>query len=303
MRNSRAFAFLLLALAAGLSACRSTGDQAGRQSFTVRGVIRELPADGRSAVIRHEAIPGYMAAMTMPFAVRQPSELAGLAAGDEVTFRLQVNEEESWIDRVHRTGRAPAAGAAPAAVAPTNTAPPTPPRVNLVQRLAQFTFTNEFGQPLNFADYQGQALALTFFFTRCPLPEFCPRLSKNFAGATRKLQALPHAPTNWHFFSISFDPENDTPGILRGYGKSYGYDSNRWTFLTTSQPVIDAVTQGLGFNFRREGTTFDHQFMTLVLDANGHRHATWPVGGDTSDILVEEILKAAAAPPATPGPR
>lgn len=294
-------------IAAGLcllgTSCRLTPPAGGSpaDSYVVRGVIRALPPGGRTALIQHEAIPGYMAAMTMPFPVRNPGELAGLTPGDQVTFRLQVTEDESWIDRVTRTGGTSVPAVAPPA-APASTEAAVPARVNLVDRLARLAFTNEFGQPLNFADYRGQALGLTFFFTRCPLPEYCPRLSKNFASATQKLQARPDAPTNWHFFSMTFDAEHDTPGVLRGYAKTYGYDSNRWTLVTSSQPVLDAVTQGLGFNFRRQGTTFDHQFVTLVIDAAGYRHTTWPVGGDTSDILVEAIIQAAATHPDPPTP-
>jgi protein SCO1/2 len=291
-------AWILLAVGLLAASCRApdAGVPGGTRTFAVRGTVRELKPDGRTVLIRHEAIPDFMAAMTMPFEVRSPRELAGLQPGDEVTFRLHVTGDDSWIDRVTRTGHTPptATGTDPAAATPA--APPVgpAPRVNLVDRLAGFAFTNEFGRPLNFADYKGQALALTFFFTRCPIPEYCPRLSKNFEAATRKLQGLPGAPTNWHFFSITFDAENDTPGILRGYGRSYGYDSNRWTFVTSSQPVLDAVTQGLGFQFRKEGGTYDHSFITLVINAGGYRHAAWPIGGDTSDVLVSEITKAAA---------
>ncbi len=260
------------------------------QTFEVKGTIRELKPDGVTAVIQHEAISNYMTAMTMPFRARSTNDLAGLRRGDLVAFRLSVAEEESWIDRVRKTGwtnlpdtvglpeRAPAL--------PTN-------RINVVEGLAAFTFTNEFGQAVNFRQYRGQAIGLTFIFTRCPIPEYCPRLTKNFVSATRKLEALPNAPTNWHFFSISFDTEVDSPAVLRSYARAYGYDSNRWTFLTGSAESISTVARNFGFNYKREGGTFTHQFITTVLDANGAWHAAWPVGGDTSDNLVEEIVKAA----------
>lgn len=226
----------------------------------------------------------------MPFRARATNELAGLQPGDIVLFRLSVTEDESWIDRVKRVGRADEHFTSNAPMpAPTN----APPRVNIMDGLAAFAFTNEFGQAVNFGVFKGQAIGLTFIFTRCPLPDYCPRLTKNFAAAARKLQTLPDAPTNWHFFSISFNPAVDTPAVLHGYAKAYGYDSNRWSFVTSSQATIDEVARRFNFNFRKEGGTFTHHFFTLVLDANGYWHAGWPVGGDTSDNLVQEIVKAA----------
>jgi protein SCO1/2 len=258
------------------------------QTFEVKGTILELKPDGVTAVIQHEAISNYMAAMTMPFRARATNELAGLRAGDRVAFRLSVAEEASWIGQVRTTGRT----GLPSPALPPEPAPPTN-QINVVEGLSAFTFTNEFGQVVNFRQFRGQALGLTFIFTRCPLPEYCPRLTKNFVSATRKLEALENAPTNWHFFSISFDTEVDSPAVLRAYARAYGYDSNRWTFLTGSAETISTVARNFGFNYKREGGTFTHQFITTVLDANGHWHAAWPVGGDTSDNLVEEIVKAA----------
>jgi protein SCO1/2 len=269
----------------------ATAARTNAQTFDVRGTVRELKPDGLTAVIRHEAISNYMEAMTMPFRAKATNELAGLQPGDIVAFRLFVTDDESWIDRVTRTGRI-------ADQVSTNTLAPAPsvipPRINIVDGLATFAFTNEFGQPVNFGDFKGQAIGLTFFFTRCPLPEYCPRLTKNFASATRKLQALPGAPTNWHLFSVSFDTQIDSPAVLRGYAKAYGYDSNRWSFVTSSQATIDEVARRFNFNFKKEGGTFTHHFFTVVLDSNGYWHAGWPVGGDTSDNLVQEIVKAAS---------
>jgi len=87
----------------------------------------------------------------------------------------------------------------------------------------------------------------------------------------------------------------DTPGVLRAYAQGYGYNSNRWTFLTASPQTIAAVARNFGFNFKSEAGTFTHQFLTVVLDAQGYTQAGWPIGGDTSDMLVEQLIKGAAA--------
>ena len=77
-----------------------------------------------------------------------------------------------------------------------------------------YKFTNQLGQAVSLSQFDGQALAITFFFTRCPIPEFCPRLSKNFQDVSQKLATRPGGPTNWHLLSVSFDTEFDTPPVL-----------------------------------------------------------------------------------------
>lgn len=182
--------------------------------FDVTGVMREMKDDGRTVVIRHQAIPGYMGAMTMPFHVRNSNEVAGVRLGDEVSFRLHVTDETSWIENVRRTGQATGRHIPfPAVPASTN-------RLEAfgLMSIPEFALTNEFGERVRLRDFKGSAVAMTFFFTRCPLPEYCPRLSKNFRGAIEKLKAMPGGPTNFHFLSVSFDPM-DVPGVLRAYAR------------------------------------------------------------------------------------
>src|SRR6266404_5943567 len=191
--------------------------QTNVRSFPVIGVVQERAEDRRTAVIAHEAITNYMRAMTMPFKVTSRSVLAGIQAGDRVSFRLQVTASESWIDHISKIGTAPTAAKDEASVQ-SPAVEPLKPR----HPLLDYHFTNELGQAVSLGEFRGQALAITFFFTRCPIPDFCPRLSKNFEEASQKLRALPNAPTNWHFLSVTFDPDFDSPSVLKGYGNSTG---------------------------------------------------------------------------------
>jgi protein SCO1/2 len=163
--------------------------------------------------------------------------------------------------------------------------------------LLGYSFTNELGQSVRLADFRGQALAITFFFTRCPRPEFCPRLSKNFQEASLKLAGMANAPTNWHFLSVTFDPEFDTPAVLKAYGNAYHYDSNHWSFLTGPPDKIEELTRLSQVAFKRQGGTIDHDFRTLVIDAAGSLQMAFPVSGDLTEALVAEVLKAAAVKP------
>jgi protein SCO1/2 len=147
---------------------------------------------------------------------------------------------------------------------------------------------------VSLGDFRGQALAITFFFTRCPIPDFCPRLSKNFEEASRKLHATPNAPTNWHFLSISFDPEFDTPSVLKTYAEHYQYDPKHWSFLTGPTDKIRELAAQSDVTFDRDGAFFNHNFRTLIIDAAGHLQMMFPTSGDLSEPITSEILKAAA---------
>lgn len=281
--------FLLIlsrAQSAGFSPS-SGGEATNSRSFMARGTVMELRPDGRSMVIRHEAISNYMAAMTMPFKAKAPEELAGLHRGDEISFQLHVTESESWVDGIVKIGTV--------SLPPIST-PAKPPAVRPDHPLLAYKFTNELGQAVSLNQFRGQALAITFFYTRCPIPEYCPRLSKNFQEAQQKLESLPGAPSNWHFLSVSFDPEFDSPPLLKAYGTSYQYDPKHWSFLTGPADKIGELARQSGVSYQSDAGTINHNFRTLIIDASGHLQMIFPTSGDLSDQIVTEILKAAAAP-------
>jgi protein SCO1 len=260
------------------------------RTFAVKGVVEELHPDGRTVVIRHGAISNYMAAMTMPFKVGNQKELAGVRPGDEISFQLHVTETESWVDQIVRIGTVPPEeikkAGTPQTVETTITHSKNP--------LLNFKFTNELGQAVSLNDFRGQALAITFFYTRCPLPEFCPRLSKNFQEASQKLESMSAAPTNWHFLSFSFDTEFDTPQMLKAYGESYAYDPAHWSFLTGPADEIGELARESGVTYESDNGSINHNFRTLIIDAGGHLQMVFPTSGNLSDQIAAEIIKAAA---------
>ena len=266
------------------------GSQTSTQIFSVKGVVRELKPDGRTIVIKHEEIPNYMAAMTMPFEARSTNELTGLKPGDEVSFRLLVTDKDGWIDQITKTGA-------------TNVDEP-PPRetfrrvrfvdpLNIGDAMPDYPFTNELGQAIHLGQFKGQALGLTFIYTRCPLPNFCPRMSINFSDACEKLLAMPNGPKNWHLLSISFDPEFDTPATLKNYAKRYELDTSYWSFATGALIDIDAITEQFGLAFPREGAIFNHNLRTVVVDAQGRVQKVFTGNEWKVEDFVEEMAKAA----------
>jgi protein SCO1/2 len=304
MRICRAVMILCAGLVGGMSlSCReakvpsaSNPGATNVTTFPVAGVVKELRPDGKTVVVKHQEVTNYMEAMTMPFRVKDAVLLTGLQPGDEIAFRLLVTEDESWIDRIAKTGKSfPVTNVVTVPV--SNAAPPT-----VDSSLLDFKFTNEFGQPVSFNDLKGKAVAFTFFYTRCPIPEYCPRLMKNFVEASEKLKATPTAPTNWHLLAISFDTKFDTPEVLRAYARQYSYDSNHWSFLTGPADKIAELGRASGAFYDAENQFANHGFSTLVLNAQGKLQMRFPIGGNLSDMLVGEILKAAAVTNNVPTP-
>ena len=292
--------FLMVWLCGGLvamgadAACEAPSPskelQHDMRSFEASGIIKELGTDGRTVLVQHEAVPGYMPAMTMPFKVRAPKELAGLRAGDRISFRLRVTDTESWIDDITRIGTRQVSEQAPS-IEPLRT---QPERSRPSHPLLDFKFTNELGRHVTLGGFRGQALAITFFFTRCPIPDYCPRLSKNFQQAAKRLSAMPGGPTNWHFLSVSFDTEFDNPRVLKAYAEQYHYDPTHWSFLTGPADQIGQLARMSDVTFERDGASFNHNFRTLIIDATSHLQMVFPTGGDLSEAIIQEILKATA---------
>ncbi|HEY1172810.1 MAG TPA: SCO family protein [Verrucomicrobiae bacterium] len=262
--------------------------------FEVKGVVQQLRPNGTTAVIRHEEIPGYMEAMTMPLSVKSTNDLAGVAVGDTISFRMLVTHDDGWIDQVQVLGH-------------TNTPPVPPPTTRLVRnvdvlklgdKLPDYPFINEFGKGVRTDEFRGKAVALTFMFTRCPFPNFCPRLTDNFKRAYQKLEEDTTAPKNWHLLSLSFDVQMDTPEVLRAYAQRTHYKPEKWSFLTGALIEIDDIGERFGMVFSREDGTFNfnHNMRTVVIDTRGRVYSIF-IGNEWKvDELVAKLKEAALVP-------
>jgi protein SCO1/2 len=259
------------------------------ESYTVTGIVREIKSQNQTVVISHENVPNLMPAMTMPFKVRDSNVFASLRTNTPVTFRLSIQGEESWIDQITPLSNV--------VLNLPDQPSPQPAAQSVSSPSDRFTFTNEFGRAVNLTDFKGQPLALTFFFTRCPIPDYCPRLSKNFQEASEKLARSPDAPTNWHFLSITIDPNNDSPAALKRYAATYNYDSNHWTFLTGPRDRISNLAHGFGFEYQPDGAFFNHGFRTVIIDVSNRVQQVFPFSGNFSDSIVAEIKKASGKSP------
>ena len=260
------------------------------KTFSAHGVVQAVTPDHRQATIKHDAIAGYMAAMTMDFPALDTNTLADINPGDEITFTLAVTETNDWIENVKRVGTTNVFGLS---------GPPgwhvAEPQLEVGDTLPDFEFTDENSQKIHFSDFRGRAVAFTFFFSSCPLPDYCPRMNHNLEMARKILSTATNAPGNWQLLSISFDPAFDTPQMLSGYARFYrGDDTNRWLFLVASTNTLAGLAPKVDLSFWREGGTISHNMRTVVIDPEGRIAHQFDGNQWTAKELVAAIIAAAA---------
>jgi protein SCO1/2 len=262
------------------------------RAFVARGVIRVMPEGGKSLVIKHEDIPGFMPKMTMEFDVRDPGQLKGLAVGDPIVFEIKADQNESWIEGIHRAGTNDLAAVAPAD--PASVALLHANQLKPGEELPDAELLSEEGRAVRFSDFRGKAVAFTFIFTRCPLPDYCPRMSKNFSRTRELLVQRNDAPSNWQFLSISFDPGFDQPGVLSRYAYSYrGGLTNQWLFAAAPTKVLKALASQIDFRLGNEEGSFQHNLRTVVLDTQGRVFQNFEGNQWKAEDLAEAMIQAA----------
>ena len=291
MKNCRAnilkYSYLLVILSSLHSAFAApkAGEDSSK-SYPAQGIVEKIAPDLTQATINHEAIPGYMAAMTMDFPVQNTNELKGISPGDQITFTLVIGKKDGRIENIHRTGQT--------AKVITNPALPMTPELQPGDPLPDGTLITEDGQTIHFSDLRGKAVAFTFFFTRCPMPNYCPLMNRNFAAARDLISAAQNAPTNWEFLSISFDPENDTPGVLTSFGGFYRHgDSSHWLFAAAPTNTLATLAPSLNLMVVHQGSSISHNLRTVVLDTHGRIYRQFDGNQWTPKELADTVLEAA----------
>ena len=281
--------FALLALLP-LTACHGPKPTTDARSYPAQGIIQHISADHHVATIQGDAIPGYMAAMTMDYSIRDEHQLDGLARGDRISFILEVTQDDSWVTGVQRTGHTDLPAENASATNPT-------PLLNAGDMLPDAEFTAEDGRPVRLSDFRGKVIIFTFFYTRCPLPNYCPLMNRNFAQARTLLLADPHAPTNWQFLSISFDPDFDTPQILASSADFYrNHNPDRWLFVSATPETLAHFAAPLGLMVMRQDNSISHNLRTVVVDPNGRIFRQFNDNIWTPDQLAAVIRDAAQVP-------
>jgi len=280
---------LALALAALISPLCRAGDTAPR-TFDVIGIVKKLKPEIRTAVIDHEQIPGYMDAMVMSLEVHDVAEFTGIKPGDKIRFRMHVTKDDGWIDelKVIEAAKAPPS----AEIEPAPLKPIVPG-----ETLPDAVLVDDQGKSFRLSDLRGQAVALTFIYTRCPFPNFCPRVNRQFKEAQELLKNDAAAPRNWKLLSVSIEPDRDTPEVLAKFAKDHGADPAHWQFATGTLRDITKLTIQSGLNFWDDRGLIQHNLRTIVADSSGRVTRVFSDDQLTAASLASAVQSAAGEKP------
>jgi protein SCO1/2 len=304
-------ALLVLAvLASAAAACRKPKEPAAEKPaassglekpYPLKGVVVSVDRAAGKVTLTHEKIPGYMDGMTMPFAVSETKLLDDLKPGDTIEGKLLVGDRSSRLEGivVSRPPGTPVVETIPAAGPygrPGDAAPAT-------------ALVDQEGKGFSLADLRGEAVGVTFIFTRCPLPDFCPRMNLNFSEVERLLAAEPKLYGKTRLLSVSFDPAYDTPAVLKAFRDPFlrgvpGVVPGHWRFATGTLEHIKEFAGFFGLTYLKTGEQFVHSLATAVIAPDGTLHSIRRGNDWEARELVEDLRKAAAGekPHAAPVP-
>ncbi len=263
---------------------RGGTDGPSARTFQVTGTVT-APMAERRVMVAHGDIPGYMPAMTMPFAVAA-DETPSLATGDRVRFTLRVTADGSQAEGFEVTGHDAALAAA--LRAETRRAQK---RLRKGDEIPAFSLTTSEGLPLTSADLRGHVTAITFVFTRCPVPEFCPLMVKRFQEVQRELESS-GSPQTVRLLSVTLDPAFDTPQVLRDYAISKRANPARWQFATGDQDEIARLTSAFSIHVEQNGVLIDHTLATAVIGRDGRIVEIWRGNGWSTAELLDVIRRS-----------
>jgi protein SCO1 len=229
------------------------------------GLILRVDRPGQTVTISHETLPGFMDAMVMPFDLKGAARTVALTPGDRVQFRLSVKERRSWVDRIEVVSAAPVD-------AGLQQTPVTPVLVPVGAPVPDFELTDQSGSALALSALKGKVVAVTFIYSRCPLPDYCPRMIENFRAVRQRFAA--RMDRDLVLLTISFDPKYDTPEILTRYASSQRAGGPGWKFLTGDAADIERVCNSFGIQYWPEEGLITHSLQTAVIDREGRLAAT-----------------------------
>jgi protein SCO1 len=267
----------------GVGATRARADAGGEDRVhRVTGVVRKVDRREGELTVFHDPIPGVMGRMEMPFTVRDKSELQEIEVGDEVDAKLVIGRDRSELFDISVTR--------PALAKPAD--PPPSRAIAGGQEVPDFVMTTQDGKTLRLSDLRGDVVVLTFIYTRCPMPEFCPLMNRKFKELATRLSLSPERNPPVRLLSISFDPDHDTPAVLERTARLQGAKPPLWTFAVASHDELRKVAEPIGLMYGPTGDQVAHNLLTAVVDARGRLSARFSGGKWTTEELLKQVREA-----------
>jgi protein SCO1/2 len=271
----------------GLLALAGTACRPKPKAYTLHGQLIAITADRRVLTIKHDDIQGFMPAMTMPYEVTDPSVATDLTPGDILDATLLVFESGvPKLSRISRTGHRAIDEDAPK------------PLTGILQPgdvVPDNALKDLHGATRRLRDWRDQVVAVTFVYTRCPMPDFCPLMDRQFAEVQRRLLADATLAKTARLISISFDPEHDTPAVMAEHAKRIQADPRVWTLLTGAPADVAAVASAFGVSVIHDPTnpaTLTHNLRTAVIDTTGHLKKIYNGQEWTPEMLITDLRDA-----------
>jgi protein SCO1/2 len=259
------------------------------KTFSIRGKVVSVDAAHGNIDLDHEAVPGFMDAMTMTYKLKDATVASELHSGDRITAKLLVRQtpdgfEDPMLDEIVVTAQAK----------PDNKPPVSYHVPSPGDAVPDFKLINQSGRTIHLGQFKGRVLLLTFIYTRCLLADYCPRMSKNFAEIDKALAADPALYAKTHLLSISFDPKYDTPAVLKSYGDVYAGESARekfahWDFAAPREDELATLNQFFCVGVTPgDSGTLSHSMSTVLIGKDGKVTAWYP----TNDWMPADVLAA-----------
>ena len=281
---------MLAGLIAGLiwGACDSSSSNA--RTYSLQGQVLAVEGDRQQATIKHEEIKGLMPAMTMPYRMKDPKLLQGIAPGDLINATLVIVPNNAYLTEIKKVG------AAPLEKPPADVPNPAPTGLELLkpgEAVPNASFVDQDGRKREFAAFKGSTTLVTFIYTKCPLPTFCPLMERQFATIQSALKDDPSL-DHVRLVSISFDPATDTPPVLKKHAAELHADPKVWTFLTGRRDDIDGFARRFGVSIARaqnDERDITHNLRTAIVDATGRLTKVY-IGNEWTPTQVLADLKS-----------
>jgi len=283
MRNITTVVLAVLAVVS-LIACRSSKQEFRR--YTVDGKVLAVNNDKKTLTIAHKEIQGLMGAMTMDYSVNEGWVMRQAKPGDHITASLVMDPEGAYLENVTLTSTG-----TPIEASTNPLHEPVPGDVP-----PDFAFSNQDGKQVKLSELRGKPLLLTFIYTRCPLPDYCIRMSDNFGSIARQLkQNDPGLYGKLQMLSISIDPEFDTPPVLKNYGNSFAGTVDpkfeHWQFGSADPRQTRAFANFFGLSYDKEGDQIVHSLRTALLDPSGKIAAVYNGNDWRRDDVIRDLKK------------